>query len=80
MVFGKVILTPKIRQCIVIVGGIVVIVARAAFMSTSSEFKDRLLPLIDTLEKQGKWKKLLAETTGQYFLNDEAIIWKFQVL
>ena len=56
-------------------GGIVVIVARAA-----SPFTDQISPLIDTLEREGKWKKLVAKTTGRFFLEDEAVVWKYQVL
>ena len=60
---------------VTIVGGIVVIVVRAAYLSTFP-----LVPLIETLEKNGKLKKILAETTGKYYLNDEALILKLQVL
>ena len=57
-------------------GGIIVIVSRPA----SPVFDDHILTLIDILEQEGKWKKLVAETSGRYFLKDEAIVWKYQVL
>ena len=57
-------------------GGIIVIVSRPA----SPVFDDHILTLMDILEQEGKWKKLVAETTGRYFLEDEAIVWKYQVL
>ena len=60
-------------------GGIIVIVTRASYLDTHSDFKDRLLPLIDRFEQEGKWKKLVAEKPGRYYLDYEAMVWKFQV-
>ena len=55
--------------------GIVVIVARAA-----SPYKDTILPLMKHLEEEGKWKKLVDVTDGIFFLEDKAVVWKYQVL
>lgn len=60
-------------------GGIIVIVTRASYLDTHSDFKDRLLPLIDRFEQEGKWKKLVADKPGRYYLDYEAMVWKFQV-
>lgn len=60
-------------------GGIIVIVSRASYLDTHTDFKDRLLPLMDRFVQEGKWKKLVAEKTGYYYLEHAAIVWKFQV-
>ena len=43
-------------------------------------YKDKLLPLMDSLEEQGKWKKILVEKGLPYVVNETAVCWKYQVL
>ena len=56
------------------------IVSSTDYLTTNHDFKNRLLPLMDRFVEEGKWKKLVEETTGRYYLNQKPIIWKFQVI
>ena len=56
-----------------------VFVARSGAIHLSQTFTDWFYSSIDKLEKEGKWKKLV-ETIGCYLTNEEATIFKFQVL
>ena len=60
-------------------GGIIVLVGRAGALTTQQEFKDGLIPAMEDLEEQGKWRKLAAEIKPRYYLGKYAIIWKYEV-
>ena len=45
-----------------------------------TDYKGKLLPLMDSLESQGKWKKITVETGLPYYLNEKAGVWKYLVL
>ena len=65
---------------VVLVGGFIVIVTRLEFLCTVSEYKDRLEPLMEKLEKEGKWKKIARIIEPDYFLEKNGISWIYQVL
>ena len=56
------------------------IVAKEGYAESLEGYKDKLLPLMDRLEEQGKWKKILVEKGLPYFVNETAVVWKYQVL
>ena len=56
------------------------IVAKEGHVENLESYKDKLLPLMDRLEEQGKWKKLLVEKGLPYCVNETAVAWKYQVL
>ncbi|XP_052254947.1 uncharacterized protein LOC127860718 isoform X2 [Dreissena polymorpha] len=60
-------------------GGRIVIVTRAQHLETVEEYRDRLEPLMDRLEVEGKWQKLERKIFPGFFLDKEGILWKYQV-
>ena len=63
-----------------IVGGIVVIVTRTDYLETCPDFKGQLEPLMEKLEMEGKWKKLKRDVGAMYYLDKEAVCYKYEVL
>lgn len=61
-------------------GGLVIISMRKAFLQDVAEYKDRLVPHIDLLEKQGKWSKVEVKTVPNYSTGNEGIIFTYKVL
>ncbi|XP_060585644.1 methyltransferase-like protein 27 [Ruditapes philippinarum] len=61
-------------------GGRIVLVTREQHLYTVAEYKDRLEPLMDRLEAEGKWKKLERKIFKGFFLDKDGIMWKYQVL
>ena len=56
------------------------IVASEDHIKTLPEYKDRLVPLMNRLEEEGKWKTLMFETGVPYIQNETSMAWKFQVM
>ena len=63
-----------------IVGGRIVLVTREQHLRTVAEYNNRLEPLMDRLEAEGKWKKIERKIFKGFFLDKEGIMWKYQVL
>lgn len=60
-------------------GGLITIVTRIDYLSYVPEYKDRLEPLMQQLEKEGKWKLLERVIGPRFYLDKESIIWTHQV-
>lgn len=60
-------------------GGVIVLVTREQHLQTVDEYRDRLEPLMDRLEAEGKWKKLERRIFKGFFLDKDGIMWKYQV-
>lgn len=60
-------------------GGHVVIVTRAEHLDTIEEYKGKLEPLMDSLEKEGKWKKIERSIFPRFFLDKDGVLWKYKV-
>lgn len=60
-------------------GGLITIVTRIDYLSDVPEYKDRLEPLMQQLEKEGKWKLLERVVGPRFYLDKESIIWTHQV-
>lgn len=65
---------------IVKTGGIIVIVTRIDYLDSCPEYKDRLEPLMENLEKEGKWKRLKRDVGARFYLDKEAVCYKYEVL
>ena len=61
-------------------GGIIVIVTRVDYLDTCPEYKGRLEPLMERLEKEGQWKKLKRDVGARFYLDKEAVCYKYEVL
>lgn len=61
-------------------GGRIVLVTREQHLHTVDEYKDRLEPLMDRLEAEGKWKKIARKIFKGFFLDKDGIMWKYEVL
>jgi len=55
------------------------VATRLAYVSNIDEYKDKLEPLMDKLEQQGKWKKVERRIFKRFFLDKEGILWKYRV-
>ena len=63
-----------------IAGGLIVIVGKEGHADNLPQYKGRLVPLMRSLEEQGKWKKLLEENGLPYCKDETATVWKYQVM
>ena len=52
---------------------------RAEHLTKVEQYKDKLEPLMDKLEKEGKWKKIERKIFQRFFLDKDGILWKYQV-
>ena len=55
------------------------LVTRAGHLEELEEYRGRLEPLMDSLEKAGKWKKVERTIVQGFFMDFEGILWKYQV-
>ena len=55
------------------------IVTRSEHLQAVAEYRGRLEPLMDALEKEGKWKKVERTIFKGFFLDKEGILWKYKV-
>lgn len=62
-----------------IIGGRIVLVTREQHLQAVDEYRDRLEPLMDRLEAEGKWKKIERKIFKGFFLDKDGIMWKYQV-
>ena len=62
-----------------ITGGTISIVTREEHLHTVEEYIDKLEPLMQKLENEGKWKQLKREIFKGFFLDKDGILWKYQV-
>lgn len=60
-------------------GGIIVIVTREQHLQTVEMYKDKLEPLMEELEAQGRWKRLERKIFSGFFLDKDGVMWKYQV-
>lgn len=60
-------------------GGTISIVTREEHLHTVEQYIDKLEPLMQKLENEGKWKQLKREIFKGFFLDKDGILWKFQV-
>ena len=72
--------TLNFQLCRHLSGGIIVIVTRIDYLDTCPEYKGRLEPLMEKLEKEGKWKKLKRDVGARFYLDKEAVCYKYEVL
>ncbi|XP_046549470.1 2-methyl-6-phytyl-1,4-hydroquinone methyltransferase 1, chloroplastic-like [Haliotis rubra] len=61
-------------------GGIICIVMREVFLREVDEYKDRLEPLMDSLEKEGKWRKVSRVIVPNYFIDITGIVFRYRVI
>ena len=66
------------NPCLVL-GGTISIVTREEHLHTVDDYKDKLEPLMQQLEKEGKWKQIKRDIFKGFFLDKEGILWKYQV-
>lgn len=69
-----------LRSLSVFSGGLILICTRLEYLETVPEYKDRLEPLMDKLEQEGKWKKVARIIEPNYYQEKEGITWKYEVL
>ena len=50
------------------------------YLDTCPEYKGRLEPLMERLEKEGQWKKLKRDVGARFYLDKEAVCYKYEVL
>ena len=55
-------------------------VTRLEYVENYPEFKYTLEPLMNKLEREGKWKKLKRDVGARFYADKEAVCYKFQVL
>ena len=61
-------------------GGYVCIVMRREYLSYVEEYKDKLEPLMDTLEDQGNWKKVVRKIVPCYSFQKDGMVYVYQIL
>lgn len=59
-------------------GGHIVLVSRTNLLETPKN--TALEPLMDTLEAEGRWKKIARDIVGKMYLDYDAIVWHYQKL
>ncbi|KAL3836906.1 hypothetical protein ACJMK2_022312 [Sinanodonta woodiana] len=60
-------------------GGVICLVTREEHLRAVEEYRNRLEPLMQTLEEQGKWKRVCRQIFPGFFLDKEGILWKYKV-
>ncbi|XP_064108428.1 uncharacterized methyltransferase Sca_1399-like isoform X2 [Macrobrachium nipponense] len=60
-------------------GGLVIIAMRKSFLRCE-EYKDRLIPYMDEMERQGKWIKEDVEFVHEYVVNENGILFTYKVV
>ncbi|KAK7065158.1 ubiE/COQ5 methyltransferase [Halocaridina rubra] len=60
-------------------GGLVIIVMRKEYLEDVVEYKNRLIPHIDTLEKEGKWSKVEVKVVPSYSFNKDGLVFTYKV-
>ncbi|KAK7072556.1 ubiE/COQ5 methyltransferase, partial [Halocaridina rubra] len=50
------------------------------YLKEVPEYKDRLVPYMDLLEDDGKWKKVEVKTIPNYFVNKDGIMFIYKIL
>lgn len=60
-------------------GGHVVIVMREMYLQTVVEYKDRLEPLMASLQSQGRWSRVSRTVVPRYSFNNTGIVFVFKV-
>ena len=53
---------------------------RREYLSYVEEYKDRLEPLMDKLEDQGQWKKVVRKIVPSYSFQKDGVVYVYQVL
>ncbi|XP_068223686.1 methyltransferase-like protein 27 [Palaemon carinicauda] len=61
-------------------GGLVIIVMREEYLHEVQEYRDRLVPHMESLQKEGKWTKVEVKKVPDYFFGKEGIIFTYKVL
>ncbi|XP_048249305.1 methyltransferase-like protein 27 isoform X2 [Haliotis rufescens] len=61
-------------------GGIICIIMREVFLRDVDEYKDRLEPLMDSLEKEGKWRQVSRVIIPNYFIVMSGIVFLYRVI
>lgn len=61
-------------------GGYVCIVMRREYLSYVEEYKDRLEPLMNTLEENGSWEKVVRKIVPSYSFQKEGVVYVYRVL
>ncbi|KAL4228392.1 Methyltransferase domain [Mactra antiquata] len=60
-------------------GGRVIIVTKESHRYVTEDYKGRLEPLMDDLEKNGKWTKVKCEIIPEYMKDSDGLVWVFQI-
>ncbi|XP_064111940.1 uncharacterized methyltransferase Sca_1399-like [Macrobrachium nipponense] len=60
-------------------GGLVIIAMRKSYL-LCEEYKDRLIPYMDEMERQGKWIKEDVEFVDEYVVNENGILFTYKVV
>ena len=61
-------------------GGFIIIVTKDGHADFVPQYKGQLIPLMNSLEEKGQWKKIVVATGLQYCMDEKAVVWKYQVL
>ncbi|XP_068202558.1 methyltransferase-like protein 27 [Palaemon carinicauda] len=61
-------------------GGFIIIVMRKEYLDYVEEYKDKLIPYIDEMEKQGKWTKVEVKTVPKYSFDKDGMIFTYKVV
>ncbi|XP_064109295.1 methyltransferase-like protein 27 [Macrobrachium nipponense] len=61
-------------------GGFVIIVMRKEYLDYVEEYKDKLIPYMDEMEKQGKWTKVELKTVHNYSFNKDGLVFTYKVV
>ncbi|XP_069162966.1 methyltransferase-like protein 27 [Procambarus clarkii] len=61
-------------------GGLVIIVMRLEFLWITEQYKDKLEPYMDQLEKQGVWRKEARKVVPNYYFKKDGVVFIYRVL
>ncbi|XP_064109367.1 uncharacterized methyltransferase Sca_1399-like [Macrobrachium nipponense] len=61
-------------------GGFVIIVMRKEYLDYVEEYKNKLIPYMDEMEKRGKWTKIALKTIHNYAFNKDGLLFTYKVL
>lgn len=60
-------------------GGYIVIVTRNSHLENVEDYKGKLAPLMDKLEKDGKWKNVKREIFPNYLMEEDGLLLVYQI-
>lgn len=74
-------LIPTVQFCCfsLFLGGYIIIVMRAEYLSYVKEYKDKLEPRMEELVTLGKWTQESRTIVQKYSFDNDGIIYKFKI-